>query len=42
MKARISDPEIISIIRQRHDKHVSAVTKNNSTTDELSEAVFSM
>jgi hypothetical protein len=42
MKDGMSDPEMISIIRQRHGKTVSAVTNNNSATDELLEAVFSM
>jgi hypothetical protein len=42
MKAGIADPEMISIIRQRHDKHVSAVMNNNLATEELLEVVFSV
>jgi hypothetical protein len=41
MKAGIADPEKTSITKQRHGKHVSAVT-NNNTTEKLLEAVFSM
>jgi hypothetical protein len=42
MKDGMSDPEMISIIRQRHGKPVSAITNNISATEELLEAVFSM
>jgi hypothetical protein len=30
MKGGIVDPEKTSIVRQRHSKHVSAVTNNNA------------
>jgi hypothetical protein len=40
MKVGIADPEKISIDRQRHGKHISAVT-NNHATEELLKAVFS-
>jgi hypothetical protein len=42
MKAGIADPEKISTARQRHSKHVSAVTNNNIATEDLLEDVFSM
>jgi hypothetical protein len=42
MKAGIADPEKTSISKQRHGKHVSAVTNNNATTEGLLEAVFFM
>jgi hypothetical protein len=37
MKAGIADPENPSIARQRHGKHVSVVTNNYATTEELLE-----
>jgi hypothetical protein len=37
MKAGIADPENTSIVRQRHGKHVSAVTNNHAETEELLE-----
>jgi hypothetical protein len=42
MKAGIADPEKISIARQCHCKHVSAVTNNHATTEKLLEVMFSM
>jgi hypothetical protein len=42
MKAVIADPEKISIAAQRRGKHVISVTNNHATTEELSEAKFSM
>jgi hypothetical protein len=42
MKARIVDPEKLSIARQQYSKHVSAVTNNHTTTEELLEVMFSM
>jgi hypothetical protein len=42
MKARIADPEKQSIARQRHGKHVSAVTNNHARTGQLLEAAFFM
>jgi hypothetical protein len=40
MKAGIANPQKTSIARQRHGKHVCAVTNNHATTEELLEAVF--
>jgi hypothetical protein len=42
MKARIADPEKISIARQRHGKQASLVTNIHATTEELLETVFFM
>jgi hypothetical protein len=42
MKAEIADPEKTSTARQRRGKHVSVVTNNYATTEELLEAVFSV
>jgi hypothetical protein len=42
MKGGVVGPEMISIARQRHSKHVSVVKNNNSTTEKLLEAEFSM
>jgi hypothetical protein len=42
MEARIADPETTSIARQQHGKHVSAVTNNHATIEELLEVVISM
>jgi hypothetical protein len=42
MKAGIAHSEKTSITKQRHGKHVSAVTNNHATKEELLEAVVSI
>jgi hypothetical protein len=39
-KAGITDPEKTSVIRQRHGKHVSAVTNNHARTGNCSKLCF--
>jgi uncharacterized protein YabN with tetrapyrrole methylase and pyrophosphatase domain len=41
-ESRNRRPRETSSARQRHGKHVSAVTNNHATTEELSDVVFSM